>query len=239
MKLNLLLLLLVSLAPTVFGSNEGNIYSAPIVKRLGIREPPTVKLDRSYGNSSHERRLAAFLDKQCARHREMTLTLNEFFLTHPHLQLSVASFAVSNLNAVINSKAFVKLSKSNHNILMASDRQLFCQQLERDLDRCYQDLSFFRDYDTNHAPSATPVLASARRPVPRFSASSIPSDSQRKKWNVSKADWLMLQEANRNFPHDRENYLRQHPYDPHFDHYEPPKIFFGDDGHLRYESNYP
>ena len=61
---------------------------------------------------------------------------------------------------------------------------------------------------------------------------------RRKKWNVSKEDWLMLQEANRNFPHDREEYLRQHPYDPHFEHYEPPKIFFGEDGHLRYDSNY-
>ena len=62
--------------------------------------------------------------------------------------------------------------------------------------------------------------------------------SRNKKWNVSKEDWLILQEANRNFPHDREEYLRQHPYDTNFNNYEPPRISFGEDGHLNYDSNY-
>ena len=135
---------------------------------------------------------------------------------------------------------------------MAPDRQRFCQQLERDLDRCYQDLSFFRDYDSNHPLSANPSIYSpAERRLAqdrtqntedsadmRYPSMIAAQSPRRKKWNVSKEDWLILQEANRNFPHDREEYLRQHPYDPRLDNYEPPRISFGEDGHLRYDSNY-
>ncbi len=60
----------------------------------------------------------------------------------------------------------------------------------------------------------------------------------KKKWNVSKEDWLILREADRNFPRDRELYLQQNPSDPNFNSYEPPRISFGVDGHLLYDSNY-
>lgn len=125
----------------------GDVYNSPIVKRLGIIKPAPVLLKLTDGASSHERRTALFLAEHCDRHRRMTLTLKNFFLTHPRFPLSIASSSVSNLNALVNSKAWIKLSKSNRNLLIASDRQRFCDQVKRQFDRCYNDFSFFRDYD--------------------------------------------------------------------------------------------
>lgn len=231
MKLNLLLLFLVSLTSVTFASNDGNVYSAPIVKRLGIHEPPPMTLDRVSGQH-HERDIANFLLEQYGRHRHMTESLASFYLSHPKTSLAYASMCVSNLNALVESKAWVKLSKSNRAILNASDRKLFKDRLIRDFDLCSSLIARFLG---NRASSS--YVEPITLPVATASSSSS-AIRPKKKWNVSKEDWLILQEAKRNFPHDREEYRRQHPYDPRLDNYEPPRISFGEDGHLRYDSNY-
>lgn len=186
-----------------FGAHSIDVYDSPIVKRLGIIKPPPIKLDRSFGTSSAERRLALFLDEHYARHRQMTITLNNFFLSHPMLPLSIASFSVSNLNAIVKSKAWIKLSKSNHNILIASERHRFCEQVKRDFDRCYRDLAFFRDYDDRNQRDPEPIADPQPPALPiALDSTSFPGNRPKKK-NWSFAERMV------GFDHEAESRRQQ------------------------------
>lgn len=177
MKNLLLPLFLVSLTSVTFASNEGNVYSAPIVKRLGIHEPPPMTLDR-FSGQHHERDIANFLLEQYGRHRHMTESLAIFYLSHPKTSLAYASMCVSNLNALVESKAWVKLSKSNRAILNASDRKLFKDRLIRDFDLCSSLISRFLG---NRASSsyAEPITL----PVATASSSSSAIRPKKKNWS--------------------------------------------------------
>ena len=155
-----------------------SVYSAPIVKRLGIHQPKPHTLDRE--TLQHFRELASFMNEQYRIHRQLTSSLNRFFLSHSRRSLDSASLCVSNLNALIESKAWVKLSKSNRSLLNASDRRRFRQCLEQDVAHCMSLISQFTDTSSPSTPLDDPI-AIPSDPIPVVS--SFPQRRKKKNWS--------------------------------------------------------
>lgn len=166
------LLLLPFLSLQLHAYDDPNaIYAAPIVKRLGIRQPQPHTLDRE--TQQHHRQVASFVNAQFRTHRELTDSLSRFFLSHPNYSLDSASLCVSNLNALIESKAWIKLTKSNRTFLNPADRKRFRERVERDVAHCKSLVSHLTERDSSSAlfddpippPDPIPVVSvSLRRP---------------------------------------------------------------------------
>ena len=144
------------------------VYSAPIVRRLGIRQPQPHTLDRE--TQQHHRQFASFVNAQFRIHRQLTDSLNRFFLSHPNYSLDSASLCVSNLNALIESKAWVKLAKSNRTFLNPADRKRFRERVERDVAYCMSLVSSLTERGSSSASFDDPI-AIQPDPIPVVSVS--------------------------------------------------------------------
>ena len=186
-----------------------DVYSSPIVKRLGIRKPPPHTLDVVSGQK-HERDVAVFVNKQFRRHRHMVELLNNFFVSHPKTPLAHASQCVSSLNALIESKSWVKLAKSNRAILSASERKLLIERLGREVDFSESLVDRFTGAHDSSAQVSDPIA------VPADPVTSNPYRRKKKNWSFLEhsvgedieADSLRRQEYERQLAL-RQEYARQ------------------------------
>ena len=227
-----------------YGSNEkrlqsapsfaaDSIYELPAVKELGIKPPPRNRLKSDSFGSAQERDRAQFLNKQNLRHREITFRLVNFSQHYPRYSTSRVSIQklVSDLNRVVTSSAWKRMANSNTRPLFAGEDKRFRDEISGGLSSVDGSLGNL-EYSVTHngePNSIVQVFGDTPSDLP-IGWSTLPADRRQRKLN-----WKLMQSEN---AAARDQYIRNHPEDPHANHFVSPMVI-DSDGHIIKNPNLP
>lgn len=204
-----------------------NIYELPLVKKLGIKQPPRNRLKCDSFGSVQERDRANFLNKQQSFHREITsriVNLYHRYHRYPTVLASIQRF-VSDLNRVSTSSAWKRFANSNTRPLFAGEDKCFRDEISGGLSSVSGSLSNL-EYSLTHNGQPNSIV----QVFDDKTSSDLPAG-----WRLQPADRRTLKTniLSMRAENDaaRDKYIQDHPEDPHAYNFIPPKAI-GAGGHV-------